>query len=150
MWTSRTPMPPAMAGDVSVQPVPHLSSAWPWRAPEEVVSTTEVVMEMALTRLPGDSHLAISCRPQKHKSESYFTAETLTAQFVFSRPLLACFWPMQALSALLLPLVSRFILADRLSFPVHRVDFHGLPLLRFYNNIISLLCAATCSMTKPL
>lgn len=22
-------MPPAMAGDVSVQPIPHLSSAWP-------------------------------------------------------------------------------------------------------------------------
>lgn len=121
-WTSRTPMPPHMAGVVSIQPVPHLSCVWPCKpmeAPVKVVSTTEGVMDMALIRLPGDSHLATSCRPHKHKSESYFTAEILTAQFVSSRPLLACFLPMQALSALLLPLVSKFILTDRLSFPEH-------------------------------
>lgn len=48
-----------------------------------------------------------------------FTAEVLTSQFVSSRPLLARSLSMQTLSTLLFSsLVSTFMLADMLSFPV--------------------------------
>lgn len=121
----------------------------PWRGPVEVVSTTGGDGDGSY-KTPWwqpSSHLLQASKTQVRE---LFQRRNLNNSVCFLQTPPGLLFANASTVNPLAPTGEQIYLSWQAFLPSALSGLSWTPSLRFYNNIISLLCAATCSMTKPL